>query len=60
LSIGQDSEAEISFRRGLDIAIRQGARLFQARLETEMDAAAGAASSGAGLPDLCVSDSDVE
>jgi predicted ATPase len=46
LSSGQDNEAEISFQRGLDIAIRQGAKLFQTRVETEMDAALGARSPG--------------
>ena len=39
LSIDQNGDAAISFQRGLDIAIRQGARLFQARLETQIDAA---------------------
>ena len=46
LSVGQDNEAAISFRRGLDIAIRQGAKLFQTRVETEMDATLGARSPG--------------
>lgn len=39
LSIGEPGEAERSFLRGRVLAIGQGAKLFQARLESDMDAA---------------------
>jgi class 3 adenylate cyclase/predicted ATPase len=48
LSVGQDGEAQLSFQRGCEVAVQQGARLFQERLETEIDAAVRAASPGAG------------
>ena len=47
LSVGQDRDAQLSFQRGCEVAVQQGARLFQERLETEMDAAVRAASPGA-------------
>jgi class 3 adenylate cyclase/predicted ATPase len=39
VSAGQADEAETSFQRGRDMAIRHGANLFQTRVETAMDAA---------------------
>ena len=48
VSAGQADEAETSFQRGRDMAIRHGAKLFQTRIETEMDAVR-AQSSGAAL-----------